>query len=375
MPFLHPPMFLKPLRQASVIQPPNKEFGQTPPDSNVLPPYSPMLLLAFLALTARYHPQLVAHHSPPSASRPSNPRIASEYYAAAAKSRLAGNLGDGLGTPEIERVQSLMMLALFDWSNCQGAKAWVSIGVALRYAQILGLQYEADLDDQPLALNHSMQEEAHQLGVKANGKIWESGEKGDAFIDLEVRRRTFWSCFVMDRYMSSGKFRPQMINARDVRIQLPSSERTFLFGERVRTLLLSDGLDDVEGRAEVETQRRYSEAPHHLNGDKRTSPPSRGSPTFSKINHEADEHDAEKGRWEVGPDEGITSRFVKVLDLYGKLIKWSCRGGRRYVVFNRHSELPLTVYQNRTHVSAVGSKFGFLLPATTGDEIYGEPTA
>ena len=117
MPFLHPPTFLKPLRHASTVPPPAQDFGPPTSTSNVLPPYSPMLLLAFLALTARYHPQLVAHHSPPSSQRPSNPKIASEYYAAAAKSRLAGNLGDGLGTPEIERVQALMMLALFGWGR------------------------------------------------------------------------------------------------------------------------------------------------------------------------------------------------------------------------------------------------------------------
>ena len=175
------------------------------------------------------------------------------------------------------------------------------------------------------------------MGIEQKSKNRENIKQSDDLIEREIKRRTFWSCFVMDRYMSSGKFRPQAINSRDVRIQLPSSERAFLFGERVRTLLLSDELDDVEGRSD-DAQSRSSLSTPHLNGDKPFSPPPRDSPTLPRLRQESQEQDFSRGRWEVGADESITSRFVKALDLYGKLIKWSCSGGRRWASsFRRRS--------------------------------------
>jgi len=283
-----------------------------------MPPFSPVLLLSFLALTARFHPQLVAHHSPASSSRPSNPIIASEYYAAAAKSRLSGNLGDGLGTPDLDRVQALLMLVLHDWGNCQGQKAWVSLGVAIRYAQILGFQYERDLDDEPYALSQALQSEADRMGVKSHRDIARpSLSSSEEFIRQEIRRRTFWSCFVLDRYISSGKYRPQMLNVHDLRIQLPSTDRAFLFGEKVRTLLLGEEQGDTDARAEAQNKRLSSTTLG--NGDVQPSP--------SSDRHSHD--DLRGGRWEVSTDEGVLSRYIKVIDLYGKLVKWSCSGGRR----------------------------------------------
>jgi len=287
-------------------------------ENSPMPPFSPVLLLSFLALTARFHPQLVAHHSPPSSSRPSNPVIASEYYAAAAKSRLSGNLGDGLGTPDLDRVQALLMLVLHDWGNCQGQKAWVSLGVAIRYAQILGFQYERDLDDEPHALSQALKSEADRMGLEQHRKIARpSLSSSEEFIHQEIQRRTFWSCFVLDRYISSGKYRPQMLNVHDLRIQLPSTDRAFLFGEKVRTLLLGEEQGDTDARAEAQSKRLSSTTLG--NGDLRPSPSSDGRL-----------HDDTQGaRWEISTEEGVLSRYIRVIDLYGKLVRWSCGGGRR----------------------------------------------
>lgn len=322
MPFLHPPTFLKPLRQASAMQQSLvKDFGPASMSQSSMPDLPPMLLLAFLALTARFHPTLIAHHSPATANKPSNPRVASEYYAAAAKAKLIGKDGDEIGTPEIERVHALLMLTLHDWGNCEGAKAWMSLGSALRYAQLLGLQYEDALDDQPFALSQKLRLEPAQ--VVSNGSSWDTSNSSDAFIEQEIRRRTYWSIFVMDRYLSSGKYRPHMVHAHDLHIQLPSSERAFLFGEKVRTLMLGEE-EHGPGRAEFETPRRYSDLAH-TNGEQHWSPAvPRESPRVKE-----EDKDGELGRWEVGPDEGLNSRFVKALELFGKLVKWTCSGGRR----------------------------------------------
>ncbi|OCK85967.1 hypothetical protein K432DRAFT_202969 [Lepidopterella palustris CBS 459.81] len=308
------------------------DLSMNQPPSPPLPPAQPVLLLAFLALTARFHPLLVAHHSPATSSRQSNPLVASEYYAAAAKSRLAGQFGDSLGLPNLERTQALLMLGLHDWGMCQGAKAWVSVGVAIRSAQVLGLQFEQELDDMPLARSYALNAEAHHLGVNPDHRESRSMfSKGDAFIEQEIRRRTFWSCFIMDRYLSSGKYRPSMLNVQDLRIQLPGSERAFLFGEKVRTLLLGEELDGVAGRAEVQSQRQASVMLGTRSGDRERSHENgdRASGLYGNHGDNRMRDDEENGRWEVGADEGVLSRFIKALDLYGSIVKWSCAGGRR----------------------------------------------
>jgi hypothetical protein len=225
------------------------------------------------------------------------------------------------------------MLGLHDWGMCQGVKAWIAVGIAVRSAQILGLQFEQDLDDMPLARSTALVNEAQHLkgvGIRTDRSEIRSGlSKGDAFIEQEIRRRTFWSCFIMDRYLSSGKYRPSMLNVQDLRIQLPSSERAFLFGEKVRTLMLGEEVNGNAGWAEVQSQRQ---APVRLgiwSGDRERS---HGPGSHSYGNHAMDQarESEENGRWEVGADEGVLSRFIKTLDLYSSIVKWSCSGGRRY---------------------------------------------
>lgn len=308
LPFLHPPTFLKPLRQFA------SPVGSTDAPTKVCPPGSQLLLLAFLALTARFHPTLVDLHSPATCNRPSNPIVAAEYYASAAKAHVAGNSGDGLGMASLDRAHSLLMLGLHEWGMCRGSKAWVMVGVAVRIVQVLGLQYEEDLDDMPLSCSKAFSLESSLLGVKPVRQDSKPVHgKSDAFVEQEIRRRTFWSCFIMDRMLSSGKYRPQMLHVADVRVQLPSSERAFLFAEKVRTLLLGEGMEAVASRSEVEHQRRASVILSQGKDDSRRS------------------SDEDLGRWEVGQDEGALSRYVKALDLYGKFVKWSCAGGRRFV--------------------------------------------
>lgn len=48
-----------------------------------------------------------------------------------------------------------------------------------------------------------------------------------SFIDREIRRRTMWSCFLMDRFNSSGTDRPIFIKEESIKVQLPIKERCF----------------------------------------------------------------------------------------------------------------------------------------------------
>ena len=308
------------------------DFSSGPDRASVpTPAGSPALLLAFLALTARFHPQLVSHHSPPSFNKPSNPIIASEYYAVAAKARLAGPTGDGSDVPELDVIQAHLMLVLYDWGMCRGSKSWLGLAIAVRSAQLMGMQYEQSLDDEPLARSRALNSEALHFGIPVSPKTQKPvAVTGEDSIDQEMRRRTFWSCFILDRYLSSGKYRPQMLNVQDLRIQLPSSERAFLFGESVRTLLLGEESREVRGRAEVQSQRKASMQVCEASGthSRNTSKERTASIVSSHANANAME---ETRRWELGQDEGVVSRFIKAVEIYSKILKWSCKGGRRYV--------------------------------------------
>ncbi len=229
--------------------------------------------------------------------------VASEYYAAALRARVGGPDGEALARPTIERIQAMLMLGLHEWGMCRGVRAWLIVGIAVRAAQAMGLEYEEDLDDEPLALSSALCAEAEHLGVNPSrrGSREKIPDRGQWFVEQEVRRRTFWSCFILDRYLSSGKYRPQMVEVKDLRVQLPSSDRAFLFGEHVRTTLLAQAGGVATAKVESEDQGSRSAA----------------------------EEEQEKGRWEIGVDEGIQSRVVRIIEIWGKIAKWSCKGGRR----------------------------------------------
>ena len=216
------------------------------------------------------------------------------------------------------------MLGLHEWGMCRGAKAWLTIGQAIRCAQAMGLQYEMDLDDEPLARSRALNPELDRIGGSSRQSL-SAGLKneGDAFIQQEIRRRTFWSCYIMDRYLSSGKYRPQMLHARELRIQLPASERSFMFAEKVRTLMLGEEEHSTVGRAEV----RQRQASVMLGMNDTPEPKMAPSPN-SVAMQDADE---EKVRLETGEHEGLVSRYIKILEIYGRIVKWSCLGGRRFV--------------------------------------------
>jgi hypothetical protein len=68
------------------------------------------------------------------------------------------------------------------------------------------LQLHQDLDHDPLKRN---------------------GSTPLSFVDREIRRRTMWACFLMDRFNSSGTDRPTFIREGNMKIPLPIKEKYF----------------------------------------------------------------------------------------------------------------------------------------------------
>lgn len=106
--------------------------------------------------------------------------------------------------PNITILTCLLILGLHEFGTCQGGRSWALGGMAIRMA--FALQLHKDLEYDPTGTNP-----ATQL----------------SFIDREIRRRTMWACFLMDRFNSSGTDRPMFIKEDTLRIQLPIKEKLF----------------------------------------------------------------------------------------------------------------------------------------------------
>lgn len=131
---------------------------------------------------------------------------ASNAFAAHARQILQSDLE----TPSISRVQALLMLTGHDWGAGNGRRAWIYLGMALRLAEVMDLCQEPKM---PTNRRPTREE----------------------FIEAEVRRRTAWTCFLMDSLLSGGKGRKRSLTSFDMSIQLPCEKESFVFGHPVST--------------------------------------------------------------------------------------------------------------------------------------------
>lgn len=155
---------------------------------------APVLLLAVCAISARFstHPAL--------ATEPAFLR--GESWAAAAR-EISLKRYDA---PNITILIVYLILTLHEFGTCQGGRSWMFGGMAQRMAY--ALQLHQDLDHDP--------------------KSQPAREKSElTFTDREIRRRTMWACFLMDRFCSSGTERPTFVAVDHIRAQLPICEYYF----------------------------------------------------------------------------------------------------------------------------------------------------
>ena len=157
--------------------------------SGTLPP---VLILAVCAISARFstHPKLNATPI----------FLRGEEWASEARNIVIRRYD----WPNITILTCLLILGLHEFGTCQGGRSWAFGGQAIRMA--FALQLHKDLDHDP---------------QKRNDRTPLS------FIDREIRRRTMWACFLMDRLNSSGTDRPTFINQDQMKIPLPIKEKYF----------------------------------------------------------------------------------------------------------------------------------------------------
>ncbi|KAI1207087.1 fungal-specific transcription factor domain-containing protein [Annulohypoxylon truncatum] len=263
-----------------------------------------LVLLGVLTLTARFHPDLVKYLAHICNNQPGNartrpvqtqldPAAASEYYADVLTMAL-GPLRTAMKAASVERVAALLMLGLYEWSQTRpktgGLGAWMYVGLAIRMAQYLRL----GLGDVP----ESGDPHAKVLELQNRNSCHQS----QIALDKEVRRRTMFSCFILDRMISCGKERMSIVRPEDIHIQLPCSEDKFDLAMEVPTGFLEDkirhGMDDsvlsrfiqlVDLWGEVS---RFSSDGGRLNKTERDRPPWTKDSTFYKLNEKLAEFDA-----------------------------------------------------------------------------------
>ncbi|KAF2666212.1 hypothetical protein BT63DRAFT_434093 [Microthyrium microscopicum] len=160
------------------------------------------IMWAILALAIRFSKQAPAPFS--------TPLEASNAFSAYAKSLVLPFVEE----PTLSRIQILLMITGHSWGAGEGHRAWTYLGMAIRMAQYLEL-----FDDDTSAGSD----------VIASSEVTQ-----EAFKLVEERRRTAWTCFLMDSLLSGGKKRRRALSERDMRIPLPCEATLFHFLEPTR---------------------------------------------------------------------------------------------------------------------------------------------
>jgi hypothetical protein len=94
--------------------------------------------------------------------------------------------------PSIDHLQALLLLTMASFQNGKGKKSYMLLSHAVSMATALSLHRE----------------------LPTHLRIAPSEREG--------RRRLFWTCYLMDRFMASGSKRPSSISDESIRLRLPS---------------------------------------------------------------------------------------------------------------------------------------------------------
>ncbi|KAL1998906.1 hypothetical protein VTN02DRAFT_5400 [Thermoascus thermophilus] len=138
----------------------------------------PCLSMAIYAITVRYAG---------SAGTPEpSPRVGLEYA-------LQARRVVDVDSPSIEGIQTLLLLSMTFFAHGLGRKAYMTLSHCIAMVLALGMYREAS----------------------PNGNLSSS--------EREMRRRLFWTCYMMDRFTTCGSKRPCFIPDSSIVLRLPSS--------------------------------------------------------------------------------------------------------------------------------------------------------
>lgn len=206
----------------------------------------PVLVLSVCAMSARFstHPRVAKTDTPAF--------LRGEEWASVARDIVTRRYE----WPSLTLLTCLLILGLNEFATCQGQRSWSFGGQALRMA--VALQLHNDLDQDPSRPGEPL-----------------------SFVDREIRRRTMWACFLMDRFNSSGRERIMFVNEEAIQIPLPVKENNFKYDMPALTqnlqgevpgALISDEAAKADAQANmgvaaymIKVVSLWGRAIHHLN--------------------------------------------------------------------------------------------------------------
>lgn len=157
---------------------------------------------------------------------------------------------------------------------------------------LLGCHWEVDLDERAKRM-----QQMHEGGDEHHHRE-KQGTKEERFIEEEIKRRTFWSCFIIDSYIGTGNLKPRRIFIEGTLVQLPCKDEAFQFGDRTKTRMLRETDEDFN-------KRRQNYVP---------------------------EKNETRVEWEDEDTQEPLVWLIKALDLYGDVFKWAVTITRRCVL-------------------------------------------
>ncbi|KAK3836784.1 MAG: fungal-specific transcription factor domain-containing protein [Linnemannia gamsii] len=141
------------------------------------------LLFAVLGLASRFSDNPVFRTPQPGADRPP----CTIFY-----ERAKELIKEEYDNSQVGTVQALLLMAIQQMGFCESQRAWLYVGMAIRMAEDLGLNY--DLPEQEQLRNPVL---------------------------AEQRRRTWWSCYVVERLVCAGLGRPLSITQQHCETGFP----------------------------------------------------------------------------------------------------------------------------------------------------------
>ncbi|KAI7906145.1 fungal-specific transcription factor domain-containing protein [Cokeromyces recurvatus] len=123
--------------------------------------------------------------------------LSGEKYAIKARSMIA----NVIESPNIEHIQGLIYLSLYEYGCARGPHYWRDLGIAICMTLELGLNKEIMFEEIMPGMTMSL-----------NQWLW-----------YESRRKLYWTVFINDKVASAYSGRPQMLDSRDADILLPIS--------------------------------------------------------------------------------------------------------------------------------------------------------
>ncbi|GAA5978426.1 hypothetical protein JCM5350_001162 [Sporobolomyces pararoseus] len=219
------------------------------------------LICSILALASRFCQPLRDLH-------PSSPSAAAEYYAVLASQLLslpdakplfptqsAAATFSQLPDSEVSltRCQCYLLLSLYELTAGRDHSGWLKLGQAIRMAQILRLGFDDEVDYSSASLGEdprgrgrsststsvagsrdssSSRSQASTSKVPENKVPPQRPPSIDPLV-AETRRRTFWSCFLLDRTISDGNERPCGLKVPKIAsLRMPGSDADFANGRK-----------------------------------------------------------------------------------------------------------------------------------------------